>query len=296
MPGAQNRSMKLVTWNIQWCRGCDGVVDPQRIVDDALAFAGGDIDVFCLQEVASNFGEPALKGSRGEDQFAELAARFPGHTSVPGIAVDVAGAGGTRRRFGNMILSRYTVRQVLRHQLPWPADPGKRSMPRLLLETLVDAPFGPLRVMTTHLEYYSQTQRAAQVEAVRARHAEACGHAHGPGAPDAKGDPFDAQAQTCSTVLTGDFNFRPEDPLHARLTAAFDDPARVPALQDAWASLYPGTNQPPTLGVHDHDQWPDAYASDFICTSADLRPRLRRVAVDTTTAASDHQPVLIELA
>jgi endonuclease/exonuclease/phosphatase family metal-dependent hydrolase len=45
--------MKLVTWNIQWCRGCDGRVDPQRIVDDARAFA--DFDVLCLQEVAANF-------------------------------------------------------------------------------------------------------------------------------------------------------------------------------------------------------------------------------------------------
>jgi endonuclease/exonuclease/phosphatase family metal-dependent hydrolase len=169
-------------------------------------------------------------------------------------------------------------------------------MSRLLLEALIDAPSGPLRVMTTHLEYYSQTQRAAQVEAVRARHAEACGHAHGPGAPDAAGDPFDAQAQTVSTILTGDFNFRPEDPLHARLTAPFDDPALVPTLEDAWASLYPGVPQPPTLGVHDRHQWPDAFASDFICTSSDLRPRLRRVAVDLETPASDHQPVLIELA
>ena len=74
-----------------------------------------------------------------------------------------------------MILSRLPVAQVLRVQLPWPADPAVRSMPRMLLEAVVQAPFGPLRVMTTHLEYYSQTQRAAQVEALRAHHAEACG-------------------------------------------------------------------------------------------------------------------------
>ena len=233
--------MKLVTWNIQWCRGCDGIVDPQRIVDHALAFAGGDIDVLCLQEVASNFAAPALKGSRGEDQFAELAARFPGHTAVPGVAVDVVGPGGTRRRFGNMILSRYPVRQALRHQLPWPADPGKRSMPRLLLEALVDAPFGPLRVMTTHLEYYSQKQRAAQVEAVRARMRRRAATRTAPGAPDAAGDPFDAKAQTVSTLLTGDFNFRPDDPLHARLTAPFDDAARCRRSRTRGPACIPGS-------------------------------------------------------
>ena len=33
-----------------------------------------------------------------------------------------------------MILSRLPVAQVLRVQLPWPADPAVRSMPRMLLE------------------------------------------------------------------------------------------------------------------------------------------------------------------
>jgi endonuclease/exonuclease/phosphatase family metal-dependent hydrolase len=45
--------MKLITWNVQWCRGCDGRVDPSRIVEHARALA--DFDVLCLQEVAHNF-------------------------------------------------------------------------------------------------------------------------------------------------------------------------------------------------------------------------------------------------
>ena len=93
--------------------------------------------------------------------------------------------------------------------------------------------------MTTHLEYYSQTQRAAQVEALRARHAEACGHALDDRARSDSGDPFQAQPHTVSAILTGDFNLRPEDPLHARMTAPFADP-RVPAFADAWQFLHPG--------------------------------------------------------
>ena len=27
--------MRLLTWNVQWCRGIDGVVDPARIVREA---------------------------------------------------------------------------------------------------------------------------------------------------------------------------------------------------------------------------------------------------------------------
>jgi len=282
--------LKLVTWNIQWCLGVDGRVDPRRIVDEARAFA--DFDVLCLQEVAANF--PALKGGRGEDQFAVIASLLPGFTAVPGIAVDSLAPDGTRRSFGNLILSRYPVRQAMRMQLPWPADPAVRSMPRVLVEALVDAPFGPVRIMTTHLEYYSPVQRAAQVEAVRARHAEACGHAFAPGSRDASEGPFHQQPATVSTILTGDFNYRPTDPLHARLTAPFDD-ARVPALEDVWQRLHPGIAQPPTTGVHDRAQWPQAFACDFICASADLRGRLHSVAVDATSAASDHQPMSVEL-
>ena len=36
--------MKLVSWNIQWSRGVDGTVSPQRIVDDARAL-GADVPV-----------------------------------------------------------------------------------------------------------------------------------------------------------------------------------------------------------------------------------------------------------
>jgi endonuclease/exonuclease/phosphatase family metal-dependent hydrolase len=282
--------MKLVTWNIQWCLGCDGRVDPARVVADARAFA--DFDVLCLQEVAANF--PALKGSRGEDQFAIIAALLPGFAAIAGTPVDVAAPDGTRRRFGNMILSRLPLGPVLRVQLPWPVDPAVRSMPRLLLETIVQAPFGPLRVMTTHLEYYSQRQRAAQVEAVRGRHAEACAHALDDRVRDDSGDAFQPQPQTVSAVLTGDFNFRPEDPLHARMTAPLDD-ARMPALEDAWQRLHAGQAQPPTIGVHDCHQWPEAFACDFVFATSDLRGRLRTVAVDGSTEASDHQPVLVEL-
>ncbi len=282
--------MKLVTWNVQWCLGCDGRVDPERIVEHAHAFA--DFDVLCLQEVAANFA--TLKGSAGEDQFSLLARLLPGFTAIAATPVDVAGLDGTRRTFGNMILSRLPVEQVLRLQLPWPADPAVRSMPRMLLEAVVQAPFGPLRVMTTHLEYYSQAQRAAQLEAVRQRHAEACGHALDDRARSDSGDPFQAQPQTVSAILTGDFNFRPDDALHARMTAPFED-SRLPPFDDAWQRFHPARAQPPTIGVHDCHQWPDKFACDFIFATRDLGPRLRAVAVDAKTAASDHQPVLVEL-
>jgi endonuclease/exonuclease/phosphatase family metal-dependent hydrolase len=52
--------MKLLSWNIQWCRGVDGRVDAQRIAREIRAMA--DADVICLQEVARNFD--TLPGSQ----------------------------------------------------------------------------------------------------------------------------------------------------------------------------------------------------------------------------------------
>ena len=71
-----------------------------------------------------------------------------------------------------MILSRLPMRQVYRHLLPSPIDPGVNGMPRIAVKAVVAAPFGDVRVITTHLEYYSQKQRSAQVEALRAIYAE----------------------------------------------------------------------------------------------------------------------------
>ena len=281
--------MKIVTWNIQWCLGVDGRVDPRRIVEEARAFA--DFDVLCLQEVACNF--PALKGSGGEDQFAAIASLLPGFTAIPGIAVDTPAPDGSRRRFGNMILSRVPVQQATRVQLPWPSDPSVRNMPRMLLEVVVQAPFGLLRVMTTHLEYYSPTQREAQVEGVRRRHAEACEHARLDRQLDRSEGPFHSLPQTPSAVLTGDFNCRVADPAYARMTAPFDE--RAPAFDDAWTVLHPGLEHAPTVGVHDREQWPEAFACDFVFATRDLRERLRAIEVDARSQASDHLAVLVDL-
>ena len=118
--------MKLITWNIQWGCGLDGRVDLERIVRTARSIA--DFDVLCVQEVADNF--PGLKGNDDADEFARLAALLPGYRMAEGFGVDMIGEDGRRRRFGNAIFTRYTILSIRRHALPWPADPGKETMPR----------------------------------------------------------------------------------------------------------------------------------------------------------------------
>ena len=78
--------MKLISWNIQWCRGCDGRVDPARIARVAREMA--DFDVLCLQEIASNY--PDLAGSAGENQYEALARLLPRYSVVKGVATESA--------------------------------------------------------------------------------------------------------------------------------------------------------------------------------------------------------------
>ena len=281
--------MKLLSWNIQWGRGCDGNVDLRRIVDTARAMA--DFDVLCLQEVARNF--PDLPGSRGEDQFRLLAELLPGYAAIEGIGTDVRAANVAlaRGQFGNMILTRLPVLQAFRHLLPWPADPEVPSMQRVAVEAVLQAPWGPLRVSTTHLEYYSARQRAAQVERLRELQAEAAAHAQDVRHSRKEGGPFENAARPASGILTADFNFRPDDPLYARLQAPFAD--ATPYYVDSWEITHPGAPHAPTLGVFDREQWPEPFACDFIFVAGDLARRVREVRVNSDTDASDHQPVLL---
>jgi endonuclease/exonuclease/phosphatase family metal-dependent hydrolase len=256
------------------------------MIDHARKLA--DFDVLCLQEVSDNF--PDLKGNGGENQFAALANLLPGYTAVEGVALDVPDETGGRRRFGNMILSRLPVAQVLRYTLPWEAD-RTRNMPRLLLEATVVTPSGPVRIMTTHLEYSSDKLRRAQVEGIREAHRTACERIsipreRGPGT-------YALFPTSASAVLMGDFNMRPEDPVKKRVSDPFDNGA--PALVDAWIAVHGSEAHPTSFCVYEQSNGPP-HCCDFMFVTDDLAPRIKRIVYDQDTQASDHQPVLLELA
>jgi endonuclease/exonuclease/phosphatase family metal-dependent hydrolase len=276
--------MRLITWNIQWGKGCDGVVDLRRIVSVARSLA--DADIFCFQEVSDGFA--SLDG--GADQSAQLAALLPDHRPVFRPAIETIDSEGRSHRFGNMTLSRLPILQVASHLLPWPQDSSVRSMRRQALEVTVQTSLGALRVTNTHLEYYSVQQRDAQIGRLLDLQQEASGYRQ---AADAR-EPYGRQMIAASGILCGDFNFDVSDPQHAMLHAS-----SRPGLnyRDAWMLRHPGRRHDPTCGIHDHAQWKNgADCRDFIFVSEDLAGRVRHVEVDGATDASDHQPVLIEIA
>ncbi|MDD5250718.1 MAG: endonuclease/exonuclease/phosphatase family protein [Rhodocyclaceae bacterium] len=282
----------VLSWNIQWGRGGDGRVDLART---AAAAKARRADVLCLQEVAVN--HPGLPGAPSGDQAQLLAAMFAGYEAVYGVGSDMTDGQGGRRQFGELILSRWPVLQVFRHRLPWPADPAVPSMQRVAVEVVVAAPLGPLRVVTTHLEYYSQRQRDAQVEALRSLHAEGWQQAVQPRSAAESDAPFAVLPRGEFTVLCGDFNFTPAAPEYARLQAAYaGESAAVPRLLDAWRLLHPRAPHPPTAGLQKTGAIAAPACVDFFFVSENLAEKLRRMTVDRSSDASDHQAITLELA
>jgi endonuclease/exonuclease/phosphatase family metal-dependent hydrolase len=278
--------MRLVTWNIQCGKGCDGAVDLARIVSVAKSLA--DADIFCFQEVSDGFD--ALDG--GFDQSAQLAALLPDYRPVFRPAVEAIDSHGKSHRFGNMTLSRLPVLQVAGHLLPWPRAGVARSMRRLALEVTVRTPFGPMRVVNTHLEFHSAAQREAQILRLLDLQEEASQY---PLTWSSKHtEPYGSQVAPATSLLCGDFNFDVSDPQYLLL----QESAR-PGLnyRDAWTLCRPGQPHRPTCGIHDHAQWPDgADCRDFVFVTEDMTKRVRRIEVDEVTAASDHQPIVVEIA
>lgn len=270
----------IVTWNIQCGLGCDGTVDLARTARIVRAMGGAD--VLCLQEVACN--DPAIAG--GADQLAELCTLFPDYQAFFGAALDRSGNGEQRRRFGNLLLSRLPVLQIFRHLLPQPAEAGIKHMQRQAIEAVVDAPGGPLRVVTTHLEYHSAAHRAAQIERLRTLQAEAAANAAQP--PTAAASPYDPVPRPAALVLCGDLNVQPEEAEYARLFA--------PPLRDAWRIVHGDAPHPPSTGLHDRRQWPmGGHCRDYFALSFDLASRVESIDMDAATDASDHQPLRLVL-
>ncbi len=189
--------------------------------------------------------------------------------------------------------------QLQHHPLPYPADAGVPSMPRMCtVATVRDPALGAVRVMTTHLEFYSKRQRMAQARALRALHGQACAQAAAPPQARRDGSPFQSKAHTAHAVLCGDFNFEAHEPEHAAICApaGADDNDEAPhgaRLWDSWRLLHGNAPQPPTFRLYDRTYGPEPVACDFVFVSDSLKGRVQRFGVDAATQASDHQPVAV---
>lgn len=122
--------LKIVTYNIHRSRGMDRRVRPERIAEVLTAI---NADVIALQEVIG----PGATG--------------PGHAEGIGAALGMgwvmAPARELRRhQFGNVVLSRFPIRDHAQHDLSW-----KSSEPRNSQRVEIDLGAGRLQFYNVHL-------------------------------------------------------------------------------------------------------------------------------------------------
>ena len=280
--------IQILSWNIQNGKGVDGEISLTRIVEQIRAM--GDPQIICLQEVSR--GLPLIEGQPAPDQVLELSDLLPEFECVFGAAIDAAGTHG-RWQFGNLILSRLPVESQVTHILPRPGDRDRKQMTRQATEVVVRDGAFRWRVITAHLEFHSAAQRLAQVQRLRQLHEEAREEDLMPPITSGEG-PYQSIPRPTDVIICGDFNMLAGSDEYRTLV----DPKKNAStdLADAWTLLHPEEDYPPTCGVHDREQWAEGpHCRDFFFVSGQARAGLKRIVVNTTTDASDHQPLMIEL-
>lgn len=243
----QRPAVTVMSFNIHYGEGTDGVLDLGRI---ARVIMASGADLAGLQEVDRNFGER----SDWADQAAELAELLGWH-GVYGANMDrdPPAPGRPRSQFGNALLSRYPIARWENTHLF--QSPGYEQ--RGLLHAEVGVPGIPLHVYVTHLDAFSETDRAEQARQV-----------------------VRLVGESRPVVLLGDFNAHSDTPEISGIRAVLTDTWTAAADGD------PGAARP--AGA-------PAGRIDYIFTTQPLRADWTSFRTDEP-AASDHLPVVSRLA
>ena len=149
-------TLRLLSYNIHSGVGLDGILDLDRIagvIDQSAA------DVVALQEVDRFRREQ----SGFEDQPGVLAQRLGMHLAyAANLDGEPAHPGAPRAQYGTALLSRLPLESSTNTLLPC----FEGSEQRGLLEASVVVEGRPLRVLGTHLQWDSETERTRQAEAI----------------------------------------------------------------------------------------------------------------------------------
>lgn len=294
--------MKLVSYNIQFSRGRDNVMDLRRTAETV---AGAD--VIALQEVERHW-----QRSGGRDQPAELSELLPDYYWVYGAAYDFDASHrddegqlvNRRRQFGNMLLSRTPILVSCNHILPKHNSLTHVSMQRGALEGVIATAAGTVRAYSVHLSHTHAAERLEQVEALHDLNARA----QREGWPWSGNDPArkpeweqtgKSPEMPTEAIFMGDFNFTansaeyvtavgPLDPDHGRAVVNH-------RLVDSWTAAGHDENQGVTLPKDLANDSPRDARVDYCFVTAGLADRVRASWIDDTAIASDHLPLWTEI-
>jgi len=285
--------MKLVSFNIQYGVGQDGVYN----LDRTIASLGG-ADIIMLQEVERHW-----ERTNFDDQIALIAGAFPdyfwaygAHYDMDASYLDDASRFVQRRRqHGDMILSRVPLISVRTLALPDTAVLSPHfNMHRGLQEALIEWQGRFIRLYNTHLNHLCPELQAPQIKAIMGfiHDAKKSGLAW---SGDFPSDPNWMEGGKLTVpddvILTGDMNFCYCDPGYSDFTGPISrDYGRIYTekhLMDSW-----------TVTGHSEDagdSCPPFGRLDYCFVSPSLRNSVTNSWLDENNIASDHYPYWVEL-
>lgn len=279
--------MRLLSWNIQSTQGCDGRFDLPRIAAVIKAF--GELDVICLQEVSRN-----LDAYNGDDQKRGFEQVFAGYQSVWATGFSWPTREGRWQEFGNLTLVREGLLLNRRsHMLPCPYIGETPQLPRCISEAVIAYQGSSFTLLNTHLAFHSVRESQLQQDYIhryckqileRSQLNELLPIASRTGA-------YVAQPAGPEVLLCGDLNI-----------ALDSDAYRLLKLGGNWCDCFDAiepepAKRAPTCGVFDAQIWPEGpHTRDYFLSTQGLFQQVRQMQVNVQTDASDHQPVLLDLA
>jgi endonuclease/exonuclease/phosphatase family metal-dependent hydrolase len=287
--------VKLVSYNIQYGRGRDGVFDLKRIV---AAVAGAD--VIALQEVERYWQRSGLG-----DQPLAISELLDDYYWVYGAGVDLDaslrdGDGrlrNRRRQFGNMLLSRRPILSSRNHLLPKYASLGPMSIQRSALEGVIETGRGLLRVYCVHLTHLSAATRMPQLERLLEIHERAPLEGAALSGANIKEEWTSdglAPALPREAILMGDFNMEPDSEEYTRVTGPVSPyGGRITnphGFVDAWVAAGNAEGDGVSADIDGRE-----VRLDYCFVSAALRDAITAARIDAQAAGSDHQPLWVEI-
>ncbi|MGF1667426.1 MAG: endonuclease/exonuclease/phosphatase family protein [Acidimicrobiia bacterium] len=276
-------SVLVASYNIHFGVGADGLSDLERIAAEV-----DQADIICLQEVAQYVVDHT-------DQFQALVDILE-LFGVYGSTLDVAGPADhltARGRFGNAVLSRWPILTTRTIPLPAPPLADMFDPARCAVEAVIDAPDGPLRVVSVHLSHLSAERRFGQVKRLLEEFEQSPVAALAWSGSNALSDGRPAPLVPVGGIICGDFNMEPGEAGYELIVGEWMEGVgrltRVGGLVDAFSGE--ADRIPTYVGMAGAAATP--LVIDHIFHTNDLG--VEEAWVGSAAIGSDHLPIFVRL-